>query len=1453
VVGSGLVCLLAGCGGESGLTSRKIAPLAPVIIWAAPAPIAYGTPLSASQLNAAASVPGVFTYTPATGTQLDAGSQTLSVTFTPTDTTDYTPASATVTIQVSPVTPTLAWATLAAIAYGTALGSGQLDASSGGVAGTFVYSPAAGTVLPVGPHSLTATFTPTDSTDFTTATASVAIQVNPVTPTLAWATPAALLYGTALGSAQLDASSGAVAGTFTYSPAAGTVLTAGAHSLTVTFTPTDSTDFTTATASVTIQVSPVTPTLAWVTPAAIVYGTALSSAQFDVSSGGLAGTFTYSPAAGTVLTAGSHSLTVTFTPTDSTDYTTATASVTIQVSQATPALTWATPAAIVYGTALNSSQLDASSGGVAGTFVYSPAAGTVLGAGPHSLTATFTPTDSTDYTTATASVTIQVSQATPALTWATPAAIVYGTALSSSQLNASSGSVAGTFAYSPAAGTVLAGGSHSLTVTFTPADSADYTRATASVTIQINPATPTLTWATPVAIVYRAALGSAQLDASSGGVAGWFAYSPAAGAVLAAGSQSLTVTFTPVNSANYTTATATVTLQVNQYTPTIKWATPETIVYGTALGATQLHASAGDVAGTLAYSPAAGAVLAVGSQSLTVTFTPTDPTDYTTATASVTILVNPATPKLTWATPAAILYGTALSSSQLHATSGGVAGTFAYSPAPGAVLAAGSESLTVTFTPTDSTDYTTAPASVTILVNPATPKLTWATPAAIVFGTALSATQLDASSGVAGTFTYSPAAGTVPSAGSQSLAVTFTPTDSTDYTTASATVKIQVKPAAPTLTWATPAALLYGTALGSAHLDASSGVAGTFTYSPAAGTVLAVGSHSLTVTFTPADSSDYSSATATVSIQVNRATPALSWATPTAIVYGTALGSPQLDASAAGVAGGFAYSPAAGTVLTAGSHCLMVTFTPADSADYSTASLTVKMQVSQATPTLTWAAPAEIVYGTALSGGQLDATASVAGTFVYSPNAGTVLTGGAHTLSATFIPSDKQDYAYATASVTLVVDRAVPAVQWNPAPPTVGLPLGPSQLNATAFTPGGAKALTGSFLYSPDAGTVFSSPGPELLSVTFMPADSVDYTAVETSVTTNVAMFGVAAWGDSLTQGNEGTVNQGAYPSDLSAMIVLPVENLGASGQTSTQIGVREGAIPTYVSVAGGTIPASGGVTVSFNSAYAPVTSGGPAAGVAGTILGVHGLVTFASGVYTFTRTAAGDPVSAPGTPQFVVDTPYASYISVFWEGRNNLYSTTEILNDIAAQVATVPPGQTYLVMSVINENIQAEWAGGATYGEIVALDNQLANLYGPHYLDIRHVLVESYDPTQVTDVSDYSHDEVPTSLRANSVSTTLAEAIGPADTTLTLNSTNCLNVHWILTIDTGANAENVEITAVSGSTVTVARNFGGLNTSHAAAAPVTQSDYLHLNGKGYQAVAQSVAQFLSAYAGNTQ
>ena len=137
---------------------------------------------------------------------------------------------------------------------------------------------------------------------------------------------------------------------------------------------------------------------------------------------------------------------------------------------------------------------------------------------------------------------------------------------------------------------------------------------------------------------------------------------------------------------------------------------------------------------------------------------------------------------------------------------------------------------------------------------------------------------------VSGTPSYSPAGTTVPSAGTTTLSLTFTPSDTTDYTTATTSVSLTVNQATPTITWTTPTAITYGTPLGSSQLDATSTVAGTYTYNPLPGSVLSAGNdQTLSVTLTPTDTTDYTDATTSVSINVysvNAVTPTITWATP---------------------------------------------------------------------------------------------------------------------------------------------------------------------------------------------------------------------------------------------------------------------------------------------------------------------------------------------------------------------------------------------------------------------------------------------------------------------------------------------------------------------------------------------------------------------------------------------
>lgn len=157
--------------------------------------LAPGTYTSAQAVAITDQTPGASIYyttdgsTPSAGSSQYNGPISLSSTATVKAiaiATGYTPsgiASAAYVIQITPVSPHITWATPAPITYGTPLSSAQLNATTT-VAGTFVYSPPSGTVLKVGQQTLSTTFTPTDATDYLTASASVTLTVNPATPAM---------------------------------------------------------------------------------------------------------------------------------------------------------------------------------------------------------------------------------------------------------------------------------------------------------------------------------------------------------------------------------------------------------------------------------------------------------------------------------------------------------------------------------------------------------------------------------------------------------------------------------------------------------------------------------------------------------------------------------------------------------------------------------------------------------------------------------------------------------------------------------------------------------------------------------------------------------------------------------------------------------------------------------------------------------------------------------------------------------------------------------------------------------------------------------------------------------------------------------------------------------------------------------------------------------------------
>ena len=406
----------------------------------------------------------------------------------------------------------------------------------------------------------------------------------------------------------------------------------------------------------------------------------------------------------------------------------------------------------------------------------------------------------------------------------------------------------------------------------------------------------------------------------------------------------------------------------------------------------------------------------------------------------------------------------------------------------------------------------------------------------------------------------------------------------------------------------------------------ASGGSGTLTYSvvPALPAGLNFNSATGAITGTPASANPVATYTVTVT-DANGATAAATFSltvngavTATQVIASEVLTLNQPSASFTPVTGaggtgtltygvapelpaGLSFSTATGSITgtpTAVSPAASYTVTVTD-ADNATATASFSLTVNSATPTLNWAAPASIAYGTPLSGNQLDATASVSGTFVYNPAAGTVLPPGMHTLTATFTPADTTGYktpqpVTATLSVTsgtlIVTANSVTRVYGSADP---------------AFT----GAVTGAF----NGDTVTES-----FSTTATMASNVGTYSIVPSVTgTNLADYSEQTTNGtlSITQAGSATTLSASSTSITSGQSLTLTATVTDATPKST--GTPTGTVNFFDgSTLLGTAPLSGGTASYATSALAPGVS--------------HTLTANYSGDVNFIASSAGSAISIP-------------------------------------------------------------------------------------------------------------------------------------------------------------------------------------------------------------------------------
>jgi len=165
-------------------------------------------------------------------------------------------------------------------------------------------------------------------------------------------------------------------------------------------------------------------------------------------------------------------------------------------------------------------------------------------------------------------------------------------------------------------------------------------------------------------------------------------------------------------------------------------------------------------------------------------------------------------------------------------------------------------------------------------------------------------------------------------------------------------------------------------------------------------------------------------------------------------VYNGSTQSVGVSTDPSGLANSVTYNGSAVAPTSAGSYSVFATVTDPNYAGTDSATLII----SKVDPIVSWANPADIVFGAALGGAQLNAASRTPGALVYNPVSGTVLPVGAEqVLSTLFTPTDSANYNSTTTTVLVNV---------LPVPTLTGIAI-TTPASKLSYTVGDALDLTG--------------------------------------------------------------------------------------------------------------------------------------------------------------------------------------------------------------------------------------------------------------------------------------------------------------------------------------------------------------------------------------------------------
>jgi len=243
--------------------------------------------------------------------------------------------------------------------------------------------------------------------------------------------------------------------------------------------------------------------------------------------------------------------------------------------------------------------------------------------------------------------------------------------------------------------------------------------------------------------------------------------------------------------------------------------------------------------------------------------------------------------------------------------------------------------------------------------------------------------------------------------------------------------------------------------------------------------------------YTAVVSSVLGTATSTVAtLTVNRATATLVLGSLSA-TYNGSPHSASATTTPSSLSAGYTYNGSATAPIDAGTYAVVGTISDPNYQGSTSGTLTI----AKAIPTITWATPIPIFFGTALSGAQLNAAANTAGTFVYNPTVGEIRAAGLHALSVSFTPTDSVNYSGASAQQSLVVNQPSGAPLFVTQPTSQAVAVGSSH-TLTAFAIG---APAPAYQWQKNGVNIVGATGSSYTIASVGSGDAANYTVVVTN------------------------------------------------------------------------------------------------------------------------------------------------------------------------------------------------------------------------------------------------------------------------------------------------------------------------------------------------------------------